>query len=121
MLDESKKFNGEIYNFGPPDKNDFSVSYLIKKMSDCWPESRWEIDKTYNSKIKEAGLLKLDCKKAKKDLKWVPVLTFNETVQMTIDWYKEFYINKSEQMYDFTLSQILEYTELASKRKIIWT
>ena len=121
MLDDSKKFSGEKYNFGPPDENDFSVSYLINKMSDCWPGSSWEIDKANDSKIKEAGLLKLDCRKAKKDLNWVPVLSFDETVQMTIDWYKEFYINKNELMLDFALSQILEYTELASKRKTIWT
>ncbi len=120
MLDNYKKFSGEKYNFGPPDKNDFSVSYLIREMSDYWPSSNWKIDEAYNSQIKEAGLLKLDCKKAKQDLEWTPVLTFEETVKMTIDWYKEFYLNDSKSMYDFTLSQIMAYTNLASKRKIIW-
>ena len=120
MLDEFSKYNGESYNFGPSDKNDFSVSYLIKEMSACWPGSSWEADSIYDTKIKEAGLLKLDCSKAKKELKWIPVLTFDETVKMTIDWYKKFYMNSHESMHDFTLSQIIKYNQLANERKIIW-
>ncbi len=120
MLDNFQKFSGEKYNFGPPDNNDYSVSYLIKEMSNLWSDGSWQIEDTNNSTIKEAGLLKLDCKKAKRDLEWIPVLTFDETVKMTIDWYKEFYMNEHKSMYDFTLSQILEYTSIASKRKIIW-
>ena len=121
MLDNNEKLNGEKYNFGPPDENDFSVSYLIKEMSNNWPSSSWKLESQVNSEIKEAGLLKLDCKKAKQELEWKPVLTFDETIKMTVDWYRKYYMNKKHSMYDFTISQILEYTKLAYERKMIWT
>ena len=33
LLDDNLNLNGEAFNFGPPDKNDFSVLSLIEKMS----------------------------------------------------------------------------------------
>ena len=42
----------------------------------------------------EAGLLILDNSKSIVQLKWKPVWNTTEAVQKTIEWYKEFYINK---------------------------
>jgi len=35
----------------------------------------------------------LSSKKAKKELFWEPRLTFDETIKMTVDWYKYFFAN----------------------------
>ena len=35
----------------------------------------------------------LNNNKAKKELKWFPLLTFEETIQMTVDWYKHLFLN----------------------------
>ena len=43
---------------------------------------------------KESKLLKLNSLKAKKILKWEPVLSFQKTVEMTALWYKAFYNKK---------------------------
>ena len=69
--------------------------------------------------VHEAGLLKLNCDKALFDLKWQPTLKFEETVKMTVEWYKKFYKNREQSMLDFTTAQILEYTELAEKRHFL--
>jgi len=39
-------------------------------------------------------------------------------VQMTVEWYKRFYNNNQENMYDYTMSQIDEYAQLANERNI---
>ena len=44
----------------------------------------------------ESKLLKLNSNKAKLRLKWKPVLSFSETIQMVINWYKFYYFNKKK-------------------------
>jgi hypothetical protein len=39
---------------------------------------------------------------------------------MTIEWYKAFYEGGEGAMYDFTLAQISEYSELAKHRNLSW-
>ena len=70
--------------------------------------------------LHEAGLLKLNCDKALFDLRWLPTLTFEETVRLTVDWYKEYYLSLEKDMYDFSVRQIQEYTTLAQERSINW-
>ena len=48
-----------------------------------------------NKKFKESKLLMLSSKKAKKELNWSPRLTFEETIKMTVDWYKLFFSSGS--------------------------
>jgi len=112
--------NGEPYNFGPPANQNYTVGELIDEMSSYWENVRWnDISKDFVH-LHEAGLLKLNCDKALSDLKWLPTLQFEETVRMTVEWYKEFYERNSETMYDYSLSQIIEYTQLAHSRKLDW-
>ena len=70
--------------------------------------------------IHEAELLKLNCDKAHIKLQWQPTLHFEETVRMTVNWYRDYYENKSKSMQDITIAQIEEYRHLANKRKIEW-
>ena len=39
----------------------------------------------------EATLLHLNCDKSNNILKWFPTWNFNETMEITIKWYKEFF------------------------------
>ena len=65
--------------------------------------------------------MKLNCDKAIFDLEWQPTLQFEETVKMTVEWYKNYYENNEESMYEFSLLQIEKYTELAEKLHFGWT
>jgi hypothetical protein len=85
-------------------------------MKEYWQNVSWKLHK--NNKIfKESSLLKLNSQKAKKNLKWKSVLTFEENISLVANWYKNFYLN-SKQAYKLTLSQIEFYQKILNKRAI---
>jgi CDP-glucose 4,6-dehydratase len=53
-------------------------------------------------------------------LDWKPTLNFLETSSFTSAWYKEFYQQKTENMFDFTINQIRDYIEHAKNKNILW-
>ena len=114
--------NGEPFNFGPVSSQDITVKILLQNLAEIWG---WNaIDdaiKINDSKptFNEAGLLKLNCNKAKNLIKWEPNLNFNETLIYISDWYKKYFLG-SQNMYDFTLEQIDEYEKLGIDRKRDW-
>ena len=120
QLTTNNNLHGEAYNFGPPSRQNHSVRELIEEMRYYWDSVRWNDVSNSLEHLYEAGLLKLNCDKALFDLKWQPTLEFKETVRMTVEWYKHFYQNSSQSMYNFTMSQIEEYTQLAIERKLPW-
>lgn len=112
--------HGEAYNFGPPANQNYSVRLLIDEMAKYWENVRWNDISQSQEHLHEAGLLKLNCDKALSDLDWLPTLQFEETVRMTVQWFKAFYEHDADSMYDFTMAQIAEYTQLAQEREIEW-
>jgi len=112
--------HGEAYNFGPPANQNHTVGELIDEMSRYWENVRWNDVSQDREHLHEAGLLKLNCDKALFDLDWLPTLQFEETVRMTVEWYKTYYQNIENSMHEFTCSQIDEYMVLAKNREIAW-
>ncbi len=119
-LDKNISLHGEAYNFGPPANQNHSVRDLINEMAKHWDHVRWKDVSKKEEYFHEAGLLKLNCDKALKDLNWFPTLQFEETLKKTVQWYKAFYENSEGSMVDFSLSQIEQYTQLASSRGLLW-
>ena len=68
--------------------------------------------------------MKLNCDKALFDLQWQPTLKFEETVKITVEWYKHYYQDHKQDnagsIYNFTLQQIEEYTHIAQQRGMSW-
>jgi CDP-glucose 4,6-dehydratase len=120
-LANNNQFHGEAYNFGPSSNQNYPVSELIDEMAKYWDHVSWNDISQSQGHLHEAGLLKLNCDKALFDLHWRPTLQFSETVKMTVEWYKRYYQNSNQSMYDFTVSQIDEYTELAKVQDISWS
>lgn len=118
---EKDSINGEAYNFGPPTDQNYTVLDLLKKLAENWDEDNTDILNIEPSNFPESGLLKLNIDKALFDMQWVPTLNFNETAVFTADWYKEFYQQHNDNMLDFTLKQINEYTEVAKRKNIVWS
>ena len=123
-LSQDVNFHGEAYNFGPSTDQNYSVSELISEMSKYWDRVLWNDTSKEKTHLHEAGLLKLNCDKALADLSWKPTLKFEETVKMTVEWYRHYYQNSQQDdvgsVYDFTLSQIEIYSQLAKQRKMSW-
>ena len=120
ILASSNQLNGEAYNFGPPGHQNYSVSDLIDEMAKDWDSVRWRDTSLSKGHLHEAGLLKLNCDKALSDLKWLPCLNFEETVKMTVQWYKTYYENQGQTMHDFSMGQIEDYTQFAKSRGLLW-
>ncbi len=115
-LKSKKKIHGEAFNFGPNLNQNYSVISLLKETKKTWPAIQWIVNNK-KKKFKESNLLKLNCGKAKKVLKWSSVLSFNENIKMTMEWYKNYYNSKNlKQMKKFSENQIKEFIKLAKKR-----
>ena len=57
----------------------------------------------------ESKLLSLNIQKAKKELMWKPKLSLNETIEMTVEWYKDYFEKKNIE--EKTNNQIEFYSE----------
>jgi len=119
-LAQTNQNHGEAYNFGPSANQDYPVAELIKEISKHWDKVKWNDDSKQNHNLHEAGLLKLNCDKALFDLNWKPTLDFKETVEMTAEWYRNYYERPNQSMHDFTLNQISQYQIKAKDRNILW-
>lgn len=97
----------DSWNFGPDYKNNICVEEIVKKVVSQYGEGGYEILSSSNG-IKESNLLMLDISKAAAKLKWVPVLSINESISLTVEWYKNY---RSKCMYEFCLDQINSYSE----------
>ena len=119
-LKNSSQRHGEAYNFGPSAQQDCNVSVLINEMAKYWDKVSWNDISSSENHLYEAGLLKLNCDKSFNDLHWQSTLNFEETVRMTVEWYKAFYQNEYSSMYNYTIAQISEYTKIAKSKNILW-
>ena len=59
---------------------------VVKKLSQNWENSKWEITKNGND-FYESKLLKLNCDKALSLINWEPTLNFENTMKFTSEWY----------------------------------
>jgi CDP-glucose 4,6-dehydratase len=105
-LRKNSNLHGEVFNFGPGPNVNKNVLEVVKEMKKHWEDVDWKIS-TNNKKI-ESTLLKLNSSKAKSILKWNTLLNFKETIKVVVDWYKNFYIIKKNNL-DFSTKQILNY------------
>jgi CDP-glucose 4,6-dehydratase len=112
--------HGEPFNFGPKPNTDQSVGVLVNKMSEQWGEADWEDVSNCAEGPYESNLLKLNCDKALKMLKWHAVWDFDRTVIETLEWYKNYYYDSQFQIKDLSLKQIESYTLSAKQLGLAW-
>ena len=116
-LQFNKSLHGESFNFGPGLSKEYSVLELVKTMSNHWNNVSWKITPKSKKKFYESELLRLNCNKAKKILKWKSILKFDETAEMVVSWYRSYHENPKN-IYEITRKQIKEYEKLLKKRSI---
>ena len=119
VLKERLELHGEPFNFGPPVQQLHSVLELVKQMSNHWEQALWDDVSGKNVGPHESRLLKLNCDKALSHLQWYSVLNFEETVKMTTEWYHSYYTDP-QSIFDRTVAQIKEYSNLAAAKGIEW-
>lgn len=116
-LYEDKKYCGG-WNFGPKDEMNYTVHELLNEIG--------KIENSVNimlnndtKKLYEANFLKLDISKAQRLLNWNPVLSFNETISMTVNGYIDDILEKHD-ILQTRLEQIYSYYNRARNIGSIW-
>jgi CDP-glucose 4,6-dehydratase len=117
LLNEGRKFTGG-WNFGPEDTSNYSVKELIDKILLIDSTGGYETPELIQ-KPHEANLLKLDISKAVNYLHWHPALTFDETVEFTVNGYLDDLSGNN--ILEKRKAQIEKYTQKAFGKKIAWS
>jgi CDP-glucose 4,6-dehydratase len=92
LLLEGKPEYAQAWNFGPEPEGHETVSEVIRLASQHWHKIQ-STQTTPSTNRHETTLLKLDCTKAKQQLNWKPVWNLQQTVEKTVEWYREYYEN----------------------------
>lgn len=101
------KFSG-AWNFGPMDGEVWTVEDVVKEAIHCWGEGSYRVENLGNPH--EAHWLKLDCSKARIELKWQPKYSVHQALTKTVHWYRQFYEDaRTEEMRSLSARQIKEY------------
>ncbi len=111
LLTESPNLFSKGYNFGPLPTDTQPVSYVANKLSQRWGHKvAWKLadpDRglgTQEDILKEANFLRLDSSLAYNELRWRPVCSLDMALEITVDWYKNYY-SKGD-VTEFSLKQI---------------
>jgi len=113
LLLAERLFAGETqlaggWNFGPEDADVQPVGQVVKLLAEHWGASaKWEIQG--QNRLHEAGLLKLDCSKAKAQLGWHPRWSLSQTLASIAHWYQTF-AQDPTQIPALTQAQIHEFS-----------
>ena len=109
---EGKKEFAEAWNFGPSDDWAIPVVQMVQEMQKIWDKIDYQVEQNKNNPH-EAGLLKLDCSKARIKLNWKGIWDSSTTFAKTAEWYRKFY----EEGAVITESQLESYIQDAEMGK----
>ena len=98
----------EGWNFGPNLDAIVNVWEVAEKIVKNYGKGNLK-DISDPNALHEAKLLLLDITKSRFELGWKPTLTIDESIELTVEWYKR-YIN--EDVYKLCIEQINKFSEL---------
>lgn len=108
LWENGPQFSGG-WNFGPDDDEQIPVGDVTKKLINLWG-SDIECISPEDQQPHEASFLTLNCTKTKTQLGWKPELSLNQTLQLTVDWYKSY--ADAQNVRELTQMQINQYINL---------
>jgi len=92
LLEEKVEFS-DAWNFASSDEGSITVEQVVENVKKYWDRIDCEINQD-TTQLHEANLLKLDCSKAHKFLKWQNVWDSDVTFEKVVNWYKSYYEEK---------------------------
>jgi CDP-glucose 4,6-dehydratase len=107
MLEHPGQYAG-TWNFGPDSESIVPVGDVVDKVIRAWGSGA-RLDRPEKDAPHEAGLLSLDCSKAKALLGWKPRLSLDEALRWTVAWYKAF---ETEDVRGLCRRQVADYSRL---------
>jgi CDP-glucose 4,6-dehydratase len=115
QLLEGKKTCADAWNFGPDREGNRQVAQVLAALQTDWPSVEWNCSDA--PQLHEAQLLHLDSGKAREQLFWRPVWTFDEGVAATAEWYRA-WLDRGDVL---SLNQLQGYIKLATERGLSWS
>jgi len=104
------------WNFGPDDDGSLTVRRLAGMAAELWTAVK-PVMAPPAPAPHEAGLLKLDCSKAKSLLAWRPVWDAQTALSKTVTWYKDYYATQQLN----TDSDLDSFLKDAKEKGLEWT
>lgn len=102
LYEGNKNFSG-AWNFGPSaTENCLTVEGLASRAFEILKKGSYTVKRDFTKH--EAGIVRLSINKAKKKLKWKPIVDINKTLEAALTWYRNFY--EGEDCINFTDKQI---------------
>jgi CDP-glucose 4,6-dehydratase len=95
------------WNFGPNESDAKTVGWVVDCMMELWGNNVSWMQET-SPQPHEANYLKLDCSKARSQLKWQPRLDAQTALAWVLDWTKA--LQTGANMRDVTVNQIMEFS-----------
>lgn len=88
-LFEGRHRYASAWNFGPPERSERTVGWVIRRLYDLWGvDFDWKRDADLGPP--ESTFLKLDASKARAELGWRPKLELEDTLQWIVDWTRRY-------------------------------
>lgn len=113
LLEGHRTF-ADAWNFGPAPEDNRTVAEVLVALQRFWPQLAWNV--STSPQPHEANLLYLDCSKARSHLQWAPVLSLEEGIAMTADWYLKHHTTGQA----VTRAQLTEYLRAAQATGAKW-
>jgi CDP-glucose 4,6-dehydratase len=120
LLEQPRRF-AEAWNFGPLPHSVYPVEKIADAFFEYFREKTpagqnvpgWR-DTSNPNQLHEAGLLMLDISKAMQVLGWKPALDFQETVELTADWYARYAAEDVQALCQEQITQYRQWWEMRS-------
>lgn len=116
LLAEALHDRGQVYsgawNFGPGEDGDRTVEWVVTRLAQGWGVGAgWRtVD---GDQPHEAGLLRLDCSKARAFLGWRPRWSLDQAIERIISWHKSYLAGEDmrqtciRQIADFAVAEVV--------------
>lgn len=124
LLEGNEQF-ADAWNFGPEPDGNRSVKEVVAEFCKHFPHSNGRVSILNQIQPYESNLLYLDSAKARRHLRWKPVWNFQQTIEMTANWYSNFskvsrVNNSCKNMASLSHQQITKYVEDSFLARCVW-
>jgi len=107
LWEDGAAYSG-AWNFGPAENDVRPVSWIVGELARRWgKDATWETDPA--PQPHEAGLLQLDCSKARTRLNWRPRVELGAALDSVVEWYRKYAVG--EDVRKLTEEQIRSYQD----------
>ncbi len=108
---------GEAWNFAPKENRPITCKEMVEQAIKLWGEGDW-LNESDPHSPHEMNVLRLNGDKASTLLHWNACLEWNQSLQLTIEWYQEY--SKNKDLYALCANQIQTYTLTAKQQRLPW-